>query len=599
MWVKGALERNCPIWKEKKNKRKNAANTAEDVTESDGELLCVNCNVKTNTFANSSRCSSSDWILDSRCSYHMYSNKEWFDTYNKEDGSEVMMGDGSMCRVKSTGTIKVKMHDGAIRTLGMVRHIPKLCKNLISLGTLDKNGYSFKANGGKLIISKGSLVIMKGEIQPNCLYRLCGTTITSGTAVSTGKDSEDETQLWHLRLGHMIEVENLTRRKIKILRSDNGGEYKDNKFLEFCSSEGIKRHFTVRKTPQQNEAAERMNRTFIERERCMRIHVGLPKSFWAESVNHIAYLVFGCSAYALIPSDERSKLKPKSLECIFIGFESGAKSYRLCNPVNHKKILSRDVVFDEKAIPMNKVKNSEVKEDVVEKETTIEVALKKVSRKTSRKQLTEDVQEEVESDIEEEQAGQQQQQTQEEEEEAQEHVEPSIIARSRPRRTIKQPQRFGWEKDAVHYALNASEEEPTTFQEAVENKERESWMEAMMQEMESLHQNLVLELVPKPKSRKVMGCKWVFRKKEEMHENEVTIFKAQFVAKGFLPKEGVDYDEIFSPMVKHTLKQYFYTTTTLHSSTRGHKGRANGCEDCFPPWGIGGRHLHEPTSRVH
>ncbi|CAL2228921.1 unnamed protein product [Prunus armeniaca] len=75
------------------------------------------------------------------------------------------------------------------------------------------------------------------------------------------------------------EVENLTERKINILRSDNGGEYKDSKFLEFCKSEGVKRHFTVRKTPQQNGAAERMNRTLIERERCMRIHVGLLEVF--------------------------------------------------------------------------------------------------------------------------------------------------------------------------------------------------------------------------------------------------------------------------------------------------------------------------------
>ncbi|CAL9020987.1 unnamed protein product, partial [Prunus brigantina] len=125
-------------------------------------------------------------------------------THEKEDGGEVMIkvkmqrhrtGDGSMCRVKGTGTIKVKMHDGAVRTLGMVRHIPKLRKNLIFLETLDKNGYSFKANGGELIISKGSLVIMKGEVQPNYLYRLCGTTITGGAAVSTSKDSDDETQL--------------------------------------------------------------------------------------------------------------------------------------------------------------------------------------------------------------------------------------------------------------------------------------------------------------------------------------------------------------------------------------------------------------------
>ncbi|BFG26329.1 hypothetical protein CerSpe_126030 [Prunus speciosa] len=323
-----------------------------------------------------------------------------------------------------------------------------------------------------------------------------------------------------------------------------------------------------------------MNRTLMERERCMRIHAGLPESFWAESVNHAAYLVnrsplrnlefkcaeevwsnksidytnlkvFGCSAYALIPSDKRSKLKPKSLECIFIEFESGVKGFKLWDPVNHKKILSRDVVFDEKTMPMNKIKNSEAKEDVVERETTIEVPLKKVFRETSQEQPTEDVQEEVESDIEEEDAGQQQQQTQEEEE-AQEQVEPSSIARSRPKRTIKPPQRFGWDKDAVHYALNASEEEPTTFQEAVENKERESWMEAMMQEMESLHQNSVWELVPKPKGRKVIGCKWVFRKKEDMHGKGATIFKARLVAKGYLQKEGVDYDEIFSPVVKHT-----------------------------------------------
>ncbi|KAI5328285.1 hypothetical protein L3X38_027682 [Prunus dulcis] len=135
----------------------------------------------------------------------MCSNKKWFDTYEKEEKGEVMMGDGSVCRVKSIGSIKVKMHDGFVRLLGMVRYIPKLSKNLISLGTLDKNSYTFKANGGKLIISKGSLVIIKPKIQPNCLYRLCGTVVTGGAVVSTSKDLEDETQLWHLRLGHMSE----------------------------------------------------------------------------------------------------------------------------------------------------------------------------------------------------------------------------------------------------------------------------------------------------------------------------------------------------------------------------------------------------------
>ena len=138
------------------------------------------------------------------------------------------------------------------------------------------------------------------------------------------------------------EVENQTGRKIKYLRSDIGGEYRNNRFMEFCMHQGITRHFTVKKTPQQNGAAERMNRTLMEKEMCMRLHAGLPEIFWAESVNYAAYLinrspstvldgrcaeeawsgkdidystlkVFGCKAYVHIPSDERNKLKSKSL----------------------------------------------------------------------------------------------------------------------------------------------------------------------------------------------------------------------------------------------------------------------------------------------
>lgn len=56
--------------------------------------------------------------------------------------------------------------------------------------------------------------------------------------------------------------------------------------------------------------------------------------------------IIECNVYALIPSDERTKLKLKSLECIFLCFESSVKGYKLWNLVNRKKILSKDVVFD-------------------------------------------------------------------------------------------------------------------------------------------------------------------------------------------------------------------------------------------------------------
>ena len=70
-----------------------------------------------------------------------------------------------------------------------------------------------------------------------------------------------------------------TGRKIKILGSDNDGEYKSNSFLQLYQNEGIKRHFTVRETPQQNRVVERKNRTLLENVRCLLSNARLAKKF--------------------------------------------------------------------------------------------------------------------------------------------------------------------------------------------------------------------------------------------------------------------------------------------------------------------------------
>jgi transposase InsO family protein len=71
-------------------------------------------------------------------------------------------------------------------------------------------------------------------------------------------------------------------KKIKCLRTDNGGEYTSDEFDNFCQYEGIERQFTTAYTPQQNGVAERMNITLLERTRAMLKAAGLGKSFWAE-----------------------------------------------------------------------------------------------------------------------------------------------------------------------------------------------------------------------------------------------------------------------------------------------------------------------------
>jgi hypothetical protein len=99
------------------------------------------------------------------------------------------------------------MHDGIIRTLTDVRHISDMSKNLISLSTLDGKGYKYSGGDGVLKVSKGSLIVMRGDLKSANLYRLRGTTITGDAAViSNLLSTSDATNLWNMRLGHMSEL---------------------------------------------------------------------------------------------------------------------------------------------------------------------------------------------------------------------------------------------------------------------------------------------------------------------------------------------------------------------------------------------------------
>ena len=85
-------------------------------------------------------------------------------------------------------------------------------------------------------------------------------------------------------------VEKSSGRKIKTLRSDNGGEYTSTEFTSFLTKEGIKHELTIPHTPQQNGVAERLNRTLIEGVRTMLADSKLPHRFWAEALSTAVYL---------------------------------------------------------------------------------------------------------------------------------------------------------------------------------------------------------------------------------------------------------------------------------------------------------------------
>ena len=89
-----------------------------------------------------------EWILDSRCSFHMCPCKDLFKTFESIDGGKVLLGNNLTCKVAGIKTVSIKMFDGVTRDLEQFRYVPNLKRNLISLGMLDQLGYSIKAENG-------------------------------------------------------------------------------------------------------------------------------------------------------------------------------------------------------------------------------------------------------------------------------------------------------------------------------------------------------------------------------------------------------------------------------------------------------------------
>jgi hypothetical protein len=173
-------------------------------------------------------------------------------------------------------------------------------------------------------------------------------------------------------------VEKQYEKKLKALRTERGGEFLSKEFIDFCENEGIHRELTTPYTPEQNGVAEKKNRTVVEMGRSMLKYKNLPNKFWAEAVATAVYVlnisptksvwnktpfeawferrrgvshlrVFGCIAYAFVNPQKRTKLDEKPEKCIFIGYCTQSKGYRLYSPESGKITVSRNVIFDENA----------------------------------------------------------------------------------------------------------------------------------------------------------------------------------------------------------------------------------------------------------
>nr|GEY13070.1 hypothetical protein [Tanacetum cinerariifolium] len=158
-------------------------------------------------------------------------------------------------------------------------------------------------------------VLLKVPRQNNMYsFELKNVVPLGGLTCLSAKATIDESNLWHKRLGHknfktmnklvrgnlVRGIENQLNHRVKIIRCDNGTEFKSSEMNQFYQMKGIKREFSVARTPQQDRVAERKNRTLTEAARTMLANSLLPTTFWAEAVNTACYIqnrVLACEGF--------------------------------------------------------------------------------------------------------------------------------------------------------------------------------------------------------------------------------------------------------------------------------------------------------------
>ena len=292
---------------------------------------------------------------------------------------------------------------------------------------------------------------------------------------------------------YKAEVENRLEKKIKVIRSDRGGEYESAAFSDFCAQYGIVHQTTAPYTPQQNGVAERKNRTLKEMINSMLNSSGLPHNLWGEALltanfilNRIPFKnsnkspyevwkgrlpsykmikIWGCLAKVLIPLPKRTKLGPKTIDCVFIGFANASAAYRF--------LVYKSEVHDIHVNTILESIDAKFFEDVFPHK---ESPMSAMYKRTRDEQSTPKVQEQ--------------------------HTEPRKGSR------IKKPKNFG--PDFISFMTIG---EPQTYKEAMTSPEALSWKEVINSEVESILQNHTWELVDIPPGSKPIGCKWIFKRK--------------------------------------------------------------------------------------
>ena len=364
--------------------------------------------------------------------------------------------------------------------------------------------------------------------------------------------------------------------RIRNLRMDNDPVFVSKAAYAAYADAGIAPQRAAPHSQFMNGKMERHFQTTSNMARSMLSFAELPNTYWVLAFDAAVYIrnrvwstgakgipfelltgvrpdlshlrVFGCPAYVHTPASQQRKLSEKAWQGVFVGYCTDSPAWKVYNPVTRRVLHSRDVVFDEtfgrpplSPLPPPSVPpmgdcgdmlNSCVDPHVPAPDS-IQRAVHFVEDLPAPHTNTTPIPSPT-------------------------HTEPHSSSPLIPRNlgveaTFSIPAGFTWlkETDDVTCLLSAVSGEPGSYKEAMASPESALWQIAMDTEHASLIDLNVWEECELPPGRDAIGCRWVYKCKIGS-DGSVVRYKARLVAKGFSQREGLDYGEVFAPVVKFT-----------------------------------------------
>ncbi|GJX59588.1 zinc finger, CCHC-type containing protein [Tanacetum coccineum] len=301
------------------------------------------------------------------------------------------------------------------------------------------------------------------------------------------------------------QIEMEMRMKLRMLRTDRGGEYTSNEFTKYCKENGIARQLTAPYLPQQNGVVERRNRTVLSTTRNMIKAMKLPLTFWAEAVRHAIYILNRVSTRALDWNKDEEDTSTQ--DTFWTSFVVEGVDNENATPVNIEINDNIDNTYQEQdpiCDPNSPIAPSTYTYNpYLEEEEEATTSLTKNSGNIF------------------------------------DHV---------PVRGFKDLAEIYQNTQEVETEtlLFTEEEEPRNYKEASTDKK---WIEAMEIELDSINKNNTWTLTTLPPDQKAIGLKWVFKTKRDA-EGKIIKYKARLVAKGYVQEQGIDFDEVFAPVAR-------------------------------------------------